>query len=41
MAMGSVSEGNRLRIEHKMHADKLIFNKDIPKASNAHIQPSK
>ena len=41
MVTGPVNEGNGLRIKHKMHANKLIFNKNTPKASNAHIQPSK
>ena len=42
MVMGSVSEGNGLRIKHKMHSEKLIFHKKkIPKTSNAHIQTSK
>ena len=42
MVMSSVSEGNGLRIKHKIHSEKLIFHKKkIPKTSNAHIQTSK
>ena len=39
--MGLKLKKNGLRNKHKMHADKLIFNKNILKASNAHIQPLK
>ena len=31
MVTGLVSEGNRLRIKHKMHADKFICNKNMQK----------
>ena len=39
--MGLKLKKNGLRNKHKMHVDKLIFNKNILKASNTHIQPLK
>ena len=32
MVTGLVNEGNGLKIKHKMHADKLIFNKKYTKS---------